>query len=216
MSKDSYIKGVLRKLYCSKKTKEDIKKELSSNIQAALDCGESWEVIEKRMGLPAMVAMEFNENFSKEEKKIAKKNRVFKSLVLGIGLLLVVILAIYWMLPKTTQLDQKGSFNEQTVTKKAQEVITLLNANDYETIKNQYADEKMQGLFTGNTMEEAKKQVSKDWGAFCSFSKAYLAKIEQMGKEIAVIQINVVYEKVSVTFTLSFDKELKLAGLYMK
>lgn len=58
--------------------------------------------------------------------------------------------------------------------------------------------------------------LSSDWGNFQSFGNYYMADVKQMGRQLGIIQMNASYENTSVTYTISFDKEMKLAGLYIK
>ncbi len=41
-------------------------------------------------------------------------------------------------------------------------------------------------------------------------------EVLQRGKYFAVCQVTVTYENTSVTYTISFDESMKIAGLYMK
>ena len=65
-------------------------------------------------------------------------------------------------------------------------------------------------------MEEAKKTIGDDWGTFRNFGKTYMTEIRQNGQSFAMVQMNASYDNVSVTYTLTFDVEMKLAGIYMK
>ena len=66
-------------------------------------------------------------------------------------------------------------------------------------------------------LEGAKQQLgSGEWGAFQSFGTSYTAEIEQMGKKYVMVQMNAVYENTSVTYTITLDENLKLAGFYVK
>ena len=73
MNQEKYVIAVLKKLKCSGSKKKEIRKELESDIAAALENGESLEEIMARMGSPASLAGEFNDNFSKEEITAFKK-----------------------------------------------------------------------------------------------------------------------------------------------
>ncbi len=61
-----------------------------------------------------------------------------------------------------------------------------------------------------------KEQIGTEWGEFKSFVSVYTGEIKQMGKKFAVTEITALYENRSVTYTISFDEEMKLAGIYMK
>ena len=43
-----------------------------------------------------------------------------------------------------------------------------------------------------------------------------MAEINQRGQKFAIAQLNVSYENISVTYTLTFDDKMKLAGFYIK
>lgn len=66
-----YLKTISRMLCCTGKKKKEIVKELESNIQLAMENGESWEVVQERMGNPEEIACEFNSNFPEEELRAA-------------------------------------------------------------------------------------------------------------------------------------------------
>ena len=78
------------------------------------------------------------------------------------------------------------------------------------------ATSEMQPYLTEEKMEEAKKTIGDDWGTFRNFGKTYMTEIRQDGQSFAMVQMNASYDNVSVTYTLTFDAEMKLAGIYMK
>ena len=43
-----------------------------------------------------------------------------------------------------------------------------------------------------------------------------MAEITQMNRHFAVCQVNVSYENVSVVYTITFDENMNVAGLYFK
>lgn len=82
MTKEEYVKRVVKKLKCSGSKREEIKKQLDSDIASELENGEGMENIISRMGTPESLAQEFNENFPEEERKAAKKKKTVRWLVL--------------------------------------------------------------------------------------------------------------------------------------
>ena len=78
------------------------------------------------------------------------------------------------------------------------------------------ATEEMKPMLTAESMESAKATVSDDWGAFEAYGTVYAVQIKQQGKRYAVGQMTVGYENVSVTYTLTFEEDMKLAGLYIR
>ena len=65
-------------------------------------------------------------------------------------------------------------------------------------------------------MAEVKKQISDDWGERQQFGTVYMSEIEQKNQHFAVGEIMVVYENVSVVYRLTYDEEMRLAGLYIR
>lgn len=216
MNKEKYIKSVIQKLKCSGKKKKEIKRELESNLQTALENGEVWQEIKDRMGDPSSIAMEFNQNFTGAELKSYKRTKRLQIIVIIVVILSLIIAGIYTIIPKTYNIDKSSVFNKDKVITQAESIIELLNKDDYDTIKNQYADTKMAKVLEGTVLADAKKQIGSDWGEFKSFTSVYTAEIKQMGKHYAVAQITALYDNRSVTYTISFDEGMKLAGLFMK
>nr|WP_315021681.1 DUF3887 domain-containing protein [uncultured Aminipila sp.] len=216
MNKNKYVRSVIKKLKCSRQKKKDIAKELEMNIQIALEDGESWEKIKERMGEPLSVAAEFNENFSKTDAKVARNAKRIEIAVIVLVIMTSVVFGVYWMLPKTAVIDNNSIFNEKVAISQAEMIIELLNENDYTTIKKQYANGQMKKVINESKISDAKQQVGTDWGVFRSYTSENTAEIDQMGKKFAVVEVVALYENRSVTYTISFDEDMLLAGLYMK
>lgn len=215
MNQEQYMKAVLKKLKCSSQKKKDIRRELESDIAEATDGGETWEEIRSRMGEAAAVAAEFNDNFSEEELKAAKRKKVWS--VIGIiAVLLVILLAVgYYILPKGYPIEERGVYSEEEVTAEAMEIIGYFSDEDYEAIQER-STEKMAQIMTGENLGETRELFGDDWGSLVSYGNAYTSEIVQMGTSIAVVQINVIYENTGITYTISFDEDMKLCGFYMK
>lgn len=215
MNREQYIKGILKKLKCSSPKKKEIGKELEADITAALNAGETMEEVMKRMGDAAFVASEFNRNFSKEELAKAKRKKVLIAAISIFIILFVILGAGFFAIPKSYPLDKSGIYTEEELIERAETVIGYFNEEDYESI-HACATEQMRQVMTKESMDTAKAYISDDWGAFLSYGNVYSAELVQMGNSMAVIQITATYENTAVTYTLSFDKDLNLAGFYIK
>lgn len=212
---EKYIRQIMKRMKCSKSKQGEIKKQFRTDIMAAIENGEAFEEIQKRMGTPAEIAAEFNSNFSESERKKYKKELWIMRLSL-VGIILLVLAAgFYWVLPKTIEIEESRIFHKEEVMEKAEYVIGLIEAEDYETLQEN-ANRKLKSSLNKELLDSAKNGLGADWGEFQSFGNSYLAEVRQMGKRFAVIQINASYENASVTYTISFDEDGKLAGLYMK
>lgn len=210
-----YIRQIMRRLRCSGARKREIRRQLTSEILAELDEGKDGTEILKRMGDPKEIAAEFNSSFSELEKRKGRREKWGKILLAAAVILLLLGIVLYWIVPKTKPLEESRTFDEAAVREQAEEIVRLLNADDYPALQ-QLSTENMKAVLTKEKMEQAKKNFAADWGAFQSFGNCYVAEVEQQGERFAVVQMGASYENTSVTYTISFDEEMALAGLYMK
>ncbi len=105
---------------------------------------------------------------------------------------------------------------EMSAEERTIQILDLLNAGDYDTLCNQYTAKEMLPYMTKDCMETAKNNISDDWGSFVSYGKVYTSEVNQNGITYVVSQVSVSYEHVSVIYTITYDEEDKIAGLYMK
>ena len=216
MKQEKYIKAVLKKLRCSRGKKKEIQRELESDISAALENGESLEEIMARMGAPASLAGEFNDNFPKEERAAFKRRKGFGIAGIVIGILLVLFLLAFYMLLKNYPMGKSGFYTEEEVTKQTEAVISYFNEGDYDALKAMCFSEDMAQVMTEEKLEEVKKLFGEDWGEFTAYGNIYLGEVVQMGRFYAVAQVNATYENTGITYTLMFDKDMKLCSFYVK
>ena len=59
MNKKEYVKKVLKRIPLQKNDKTRLEEDLLQDILSAMEDGESWENIQKRMGTPEQVAQEY-------------------------------------------------------------------------------------------------------------------------------------------------------------
>ena len=120
------------------------------------------------------------------------------------------------MLPKNYPIGKSGLYTEEKVTEQTKAVISYFNDGNYEAIQEMCFSEDMEQTMTEEKMEEVKKLFGEDWGEFVTYGNLYIGEVVQMGRPYAVVQINATYENTGITYTLMFDKEMKLCGFYMK
>lgn len=211
----TYVKQIVRKLKCPGKKRKEIRRQLIAEIEDAYGKTADIKELEDKMGIPAEIAEEFNQNFSEEERRGHRREKCLKAAG-GILLCLVLLLGIvYWALPRQVWIKDSHVFDDEKVVARAEYVLTLFNDKDYEAMAS-VSDETMQDFLVEESLEGAKTQISADWGAWVSWGKSYAAEVTQMGKKSAVVQMHVNYENVSVLFTLSFNEEMELQGFFMK
>ena len=215
MTSRDYLKQVARHLQCSPAKKREIVKQLDSHIEIALGEGRELSEILKDMGEPRALAAEFNENMDESEKKKGKGKKIL--LILAVVLLILGIGAgyLYWILPKGRDINESRIFDAAEVEAASGEVICLFSEGAYEELDTWLTDEVREAV-KETSYEEIKDYIGEDWGELINIGNAHLAELVQRGKHYALIQVNVSYEKVSVTYTLTFNEDMLLYGFYVR
>lgn len=210
-----YINQIVRKLKCSKKKREEIKKQLLSDFSAEFENVEREQEIISRMGNSEEIAEEFNNSFSEEEKKKYKKEKWKKRIGIIVSIFVVISGVIWWLLPKQIWIERSKIYDKEEVLRQAEIVVKYLNADDYEALKV-ISDEKMKEIMDGKELMDVKAQIGTDWGEQQSVGNVYAVELTQMGRKSAVVQMHVVYENESVMYTIYFNQNMKLEGLWMQ
>ena len=97
----------------------------------------------------------------------------------------------------------------------AEEVIALFSAEEYETLEG-YASEELREALAGTSFSVIRGYIGEDWGELQSMGRIYMVEIRERNKAYAAVQVNVSYENVNVTFTLSFNRQMELYGFYVR
>lgn len=215
MNQSKYLKLIGKRLLCGPAKKKEILKQIASDISIAMENGKTFEEAMAELGSPKEAAAEFNENFDEAERKLGRRQKRFRIAGTVCIVLLVLAAAVFWWLPKTALLTENSTFSEEEVIAKAKEVIAVIDENDMETLKPMMTGV-MQKFLTEKVLLETKAMLSENFGAFQSWGNAYVVEVEQAGQKMAVIEIVANYENVTVIYQLSFDTNMKLAGLYLR
>lgn len=167
------------------------------------------------MGIPWDYANRYNDNFDKAERKAAKRERALK--IWGIVLLVLAVLTavVYWNLPKWSDISESSVFSEERVKAQAEEIIRLYSDNEFEAVTG-YMNEEMKQVLNAATLQYTKSQMKEDFGELLAFGNMYASEAKQSGARYAMVQVSVSYSEMSVTYTITFDEEMKLAGFFVK
>ena len=224
MNEKAYAKAVAKRLACSKARRDEFVHDLESDISSALAAGEAREQVEARMGDPREVAREFNEGLSEGELAAGRKRK--RNKVIGVAAVAVVVVAAvlvaaaWWTRPKSTPAGQSAGLAEQEVLARAQEVIALADERDYGALVAM-APESLRQTMTvqqfADAVDGARATVGGgDWGSFVSFGNAYGVELSQKGVTQEYTETVVVYENAVITYTITFDENMRLTNLFMK
>lgn len=215
MNERQYVNAIARKLKCSGKKKKEIKKQLLADIAMRMQQGEELQEIMSQIGTVKEFTDGFNENISEKEQKQYTRNKVLK-ILLSITVILVLLGGLgYWQLPKSYAIEQSKYFDKEQVENAMKTTIDLLDKQDYKALQENAVPE-MQSFCNQEEMENVKKLVSEDWGKREAFGTVYMAELVQGNIHYAVGEITVSYENVNVTYHLTYDQDMQLAGLYIR
>lgn len=213
MNKKQYIKKVIRLLGCSRQQKRKIQLDLENDIEMALKQGESLEDIIQRMGAPEEVAREFNENMGVQPTRSHKKMIIIIiGLLVGVGL--AVFLFIRSMIPEYTDLQDSSYFQQEQVAQIMAEVILDVSPLDEQSLIER-CDETMAQTLTEHSLSEALESLG-ELGDFQRITSERYVEVNQNGYICVIGEIVALYQKRSVTYTITLDQNYQLAGLYMK
>ncbi len=215
MDAEKYVNAIGREIKCTGKKKKEIKKQLLADIHMRMKQGEGLEEIISQMGTAREIADGFNENRSQKEQKCYVRNKVLKTVISILVLLVFLSLLTYWMIPKTYDIEKSKYFHREQVEAAIKETIELLDAEDYTALQKN-AVPQMKSLLNAETIEEVKRGISDDWGERKLFGSMYMVELVQKNRHFAVGEITVTYENASVTYRLTYDEDMKFAGIYMR
>lgn len=215
MTAERYVKEVGKLLKCRASKKKEVKSQLLSEIDSAVATGEALDDVLGSMGIPWDYANRYNDRFDKAEQKAAKRERALKMWGIVLLVIAVLIAVIYWNLPKWSEIGESAVFQEDRVKAEAEEIIRLYSGNDFEAITARMNDDMKQVLNTA-TLQYMKSQMKEEFGELLAFGNMYASEAKQRGRAYAMVQVSVSYSNMSVTYTITFDADMKLAGFYIK
>lgn len=215
MEAEKYVGEIVKKVKCTKAKKQEIKKQLLSDISMRIEAGELPEEIMESMGTPAEIAEDFSQNLSEADKKAYTKKKVVTIAMVIVLALLCLGLYVWWIIPKAVDIGGDVPFSQEEIAAEAEAVIEILNQDDYDSLQAMAIDE-IKAMLNQEVIGGVKNTINEDWGEMQSIGHVYISGVSQKGKLLIVTQVDVIYENVSVVYTISFDEDMKLAGLYMR
>ena len=108
-------------------------------------------------------------------------------------------------------------FDKDELGSSAEEIVGLATAGDNDSILGALRDDLKSGV-TADQLKEGWAPIYEKAGAFDSITKTVFSstKDKTTGEEYAVVQVMAKHENANLVYTLSFDKNLALVGLYLK
>lgn len=211
-----YIRQIVSRLECSKERKEEIRKQLLSDYMEAAELGGGEQDIQAKMGTVKEIVEAFNSSFPEEERRKFRRQKRVRILIPVVIVAAVAVWLIVWSFPKTEPIGAGGYFTEGEVAEQTEYIIDLLDQKDYEALEACSTEEMKIVFEDSETLEAGMNQIAADFGSRQRIGNMYMTGIRQRGRLSATVQVNVAYENTSVTYTVSFDEDMKLQGLWMK
>lgn len=215
MEAEKYVGEIVKKVKCTKTKKMEIKKQLLSDISMRMEAGELLGEIMESMGTAAEIAEDFSQNLSEADKKAYTRKKIGTIAAVIALVLLVLCLYVWWIIPKAADISGDARFSQEEINAQVEAVIEILNQDDYDSLQAIAIDE-LKAMLNQEVVGGAKDSISEDWGKMQSIGNIYIGGIRQKGKLLIVTQTDAIYENVSVVYTISFDEDMKVAGLYMR
>jgi hypothetical protein len=134
--------------------------------------------------------------------------------ILGVSALAVVL--CFAVLTGCVGQELSGDFNEEDVRKAAEHVITLINNQDSEGLR-ELSTVQMRAALTDDVLDQIYEAIG-EGGQFETIEDMSVAGTtdKTSGEEFAVVVARAKYEIKTFTYTISFTKQMKLAGLYYR
>ncbi len=214
MTAKKYVKEVRKLLKCRRTKRKDIQRQLLAEINDAVAKGETVDEVLARMGIPWDYANQYNDRFDKAEWKAAKREKGI--LIWGIVLFIVFVLFafLYWNLPRWGDIRESTIFQEEQIKTQVEEIIRLYSEDDFEAV-NAYMNEDMKVILSAEMLRYTKTEREKDFGELLKFEDMELSEAKQNGNRYAVVQVKVLYSALRVTYSMTFDESMKLAGFHI-
>jgi len=131
------------------------------------------------------------------------------SVVMVLALSMGMVACAGGKLPEGFDKDELGS--------SAEEIVGLATTGDYDSIVSALRDD-LKSSITADQLKEGWAPIFEKAGAFDSITKTVFSstKDKTSGEDYAVVQVMAKHENANLVYTLSFDKDLALVGLYLK
>lgn len=215
MTAQRYVREVGKLLKCSSSKKKEVKAQLLAQINEKTDKGEPLDKVLGELGIPWDYANLYNDRFDRAERKKAKREKNIRRALIAAAIIAVIIVIARINLPSWSAIEDGGIFDAAQVEDEALRIIALFNSGDYDGLVESMNDE-MQETLNAAKLSYAKAQFNGNFGAFKGIEEKAFSQAEQRGEKYAVAQIKASYENVTVSYTITFDADMKLAGIYFR
>jgi len=150
------------------------------------------------------------------QKHLGRGSKMKKSSIKSLTIILLVTILSVISLTACSAPELSADFNEGEVKTAAENVVTLLNAQDSEGLRALFT-EQMNTAITDDVFVQIYAAIE-EGGKFEAIESVNVAGSadKSTGEKFATSTVNAKYENKSFVYTISFNKQMQLAGLYYK
>lgn len=124
----------------------------------------------------------------------------------------VIILA---MLGACNSTKLAASFDKETLESSAKQVIDYLNSEEFDSV-NAMVREDCKEYLSGDILADAVDKTYGKAGSFVEYKNINIIGQKDKKADYAIVIVKSKYEKQNVIFTISFDSNLEVIGIFMK
>lgn len=128
--------------------------------------------------------------------------------------IILIFFAVFFMVGCQSQEQLSNTFDQEKIDAQNLAVIDALNAKDAQTLTD-LSNDTMKEALPAEKWEEVFTLLD-NVGPFKEIKESVSSSTEENGAENAVSVIKAAYEKADVTYTISFDTDYQLSGIYLK
>lgn len=131
--------------------------------------------------------------------------------------IIMIIIGMTAILSGCAGAKLSDSFKKDKVEKSSKQVIKDLNDKKYDSVVHMFPEDLQKDL-TAEKLELAVNKTYGEAGSFVEYKNIAIIgqKLKNTGEDTAIAIVVAKYKKKNVTFTISFNTDMKLIGLYMK
>lgn len=214
-SAEQYTKDIIKGIKCGGAKRKEIRKQILSDIEIRLQEGEQLNEIISEMGNASEIADGFNESLTEKDCKSYKRGKALKIIVPCILVFVLIAGGIYWYIPKWKDITQSKHFDLEVLDTEVTHTLELINADDYSALQEN-ATKEMKPYLNSETIGAAKDAICTEPGQQMSMTVNLESELVQRNIHMAVCEVTVYYENAIMTYRISYDEDMKLAGLYIR
>lgn len=132
-----------------------------------------------------------------------------------IGITLACLILVTALFAGCASTKLADGFDKDAVIEKAKQTVDVINTLDYAAMTALMRDD-LEAQLSADKLKEAWDKKLTELGAFEKYDSVTVIGQKTQEADYAVAVVVAKYKNGNAVYTLSFDKDMELAGMYMK